>query len=440
MNHYLKKITKLRLLSKRAKADSLDKLTRLFMGYVHGESISDEAMISRLNEHFNHDRKVVHYDQEYKQILDIAKRVYMPAKKLPDHQLQSLTDTIYQKSLNMFHLKDYADRGTQYVQVRAILDSHTTKQCRQMNGRIFAVGTLQKEIPNQPEIVRSNEWWENADYFKQVPTRDMVPMLPPYHYNCRTRIVPYVKPDNPVDALRDKFENYDLSKRDIPGVVNLAMATKWKPGEQEKHFEKHYEHLGSLYQSPGEYQEGAIKVLTSDNKHLGLITNIQEAHLQLLVWQDIPDSKAKKFVVFDLTTGHILSYYKKGIKKITVQFDEQHAIKAMLFKPEEIVMKHVYVPETYSVEEMLAILEDMEVIINYTFIPIAIEHWDSSGLLHTEDPMDYRRDVLQPLAKLGKLTDDQLHKIDQVDKYVIAAKVPEEMQEFQTWLSVNPIK
>jgi hypothetical protein len=103
------------------------------------------------------------------------------------------------------------------------------------------------------------------------------------------------------------------------------------------------------------------------------------------------------------------------------------------------MIRYNYIPEDYTLEEMLAILEEYDVIINYTFLPIAIEHWDSSGLLHTEDPMDYRRDVLQPLAKMGKLSIEQISQIETVDKYIINAKVPEDMLEFQTWLTNNPI-
>ncbi len=60
-------------------------------------------------------------------------------------------------------------------------------------------------------------------------------------------------------------------------------------------------------------------------------------------------------------------------------------------------------------------------------------------MFRTEDPMDIRRDVLKPLPKLGMLTDKDIQKIAEVDKYVIAAKVPEEMHEFQVWLKSNPI-
>lgn len=240
----LKSPVQIHVLSRIAKSDGVAELGKLLRQLEAGK-LNARQFKSGLNKIFPGGLK--RNDSAFAETLRLARIAHRSQKPQNPQQQQTLDDTIYQRALNLTHLADYQERGTQYVQVRAILDDKTTPQCVQMNGRVFAVGELARNVPNQVRVVRDNDYWDNADYFTGVPTAAIAADLPPYHYNCRTRVVPYiyaqeyqnfakVQPDSKIYpyVLRDKIMNYDLDSSHLPALREYALASRWQPGIKSK--------------------------------------------------------------------------------------------------------------------------------------------------------------------------------------------------------------
>ncbi|GAB1468767.1 hypothetical protein MASR2M64_15190 [Candidatus Cloacimonadota bacterium] len=154
----LKNYLRFRSLQKISKALSIDKLNEILQKYLSGEKLEPADLDAQLSEFFGRQQTLKQDSEVYANIHSIVEHTYKPARLLPAHQQEALTETIYQKATNLFHLEDYKARGTKYVQVKAILDSRTTPQCQQMNGRIFALPALRKEVPNQIPLVQNSDY------------------------------------------------------------------------------------------------------------------------------------------------------------------------------------------------------------------------------------------------------------------------------------------
>jgi SPP1 gp7 family putative phage head morphogenesis protein len=109
---------------------------------------------------------------------------------------------------------------TEY-EVVAVMDERTSAICREMNGRIIKVEQavkLREALLNakSPEDVKTIAPWLKLEDIRGKPTKDLsIGMAaPPYHFHCRSTIVPrvtvrresvtIVPEDTPVDYERDK--------------------------------------------------------------------------------------------------------------------------------------------------------------------------------------------------------------------------------------------
>lgn len=327
------------LLTRIAKAIAIDDFLKLL------QESSEEKLQSRLTEIFSRQSLPVK-DPVYAEILQMITRAYSPARTLPPHQQISLAETLYQKSQNLVNLADYKARGTRKVQVRAILDSRTTPQCTQMHGRIFELPALSQAASNQVPLVHNEAYWQNANYFRGIPTSETIPALPPYHYNCRTRIVPYIfdaqydsfdslPPNSPIypQILSDRLANYDLNPAHLPGIHGLASLAKWKPGSRELHFEKHKNEFTPVFITGRQYAEAGASLLTDPDCTTSL--RIEGDQLILYLIKPIPSSKsgASLVAVFDLTKKHFKSFYKKSLKSVNRILALDGDYKTMIFKP-----------------------------------------------------------------------------------------------------------
>lgn len=446
----LKPVLRLRFAQKIAKAVSIDRLNRLLLRYTTGQSRPSEAeMMAELNQFFGHEQKLKYYSPEYSEILRLAQKAYASARTLPDHQQNALAETIYQKSLNLFHLKDYAERSTAYVQVKAIMDYRTTPQCRQMNGRIFALSTLQKEAPNQATLVRSESFWKDAGYFKAVPTSQIIPALPPYHYNCRTRIVPYPRGEKyqefdslpPADphyaqVLRDRLQNYELSPKHLPQILRKADACDFKPKELDRHFAKHQPQLAI---SSAQQYRGAIRELIAAADATKCL-RIEGDELIFYVMRADPESRSKAwfFAVFELISEELLSYYKKKNKDVLKILEAADFTKTYVFEG----LKHV------KKEELAMLQEDIDLAMNELeeLCPIEIYEWSPELIrekkktdlfLYAQDILSYRTDTLQVLIMAEKLSPSQLKRIADIDQYILSHPVPAQFEELKAWLKAQ---
>ncbi len=320
----LRSPVQIHILNQIAKSEGIQALAHLLRQLEEGK-ITGRQFKSGLGKIFPGGMK--RNDPAFAETLRLARIAHRSHKPQNPHQQQTLDDTIYQRALNLTHLADYQERGTQYVQVRAILDDKTTPQCVQMNGRIFAVGELARNVPNQVRVVRDNDYWDNADYFTGVPTAEIAADLPPYHYNCRTRVVPYVyaneyqnfanvHPDSKIYpyVLRDKIMNYDLDSTSLSALREYALNSRWQPGIKAKAGER----------------QAFLHILSDPDATFFL----RQYRYQFQLWAGIQDGENWELALLDLMkhTGH-------GTARITNDSLRQRhdprdpAIKTLTIKP-----------------------------------------------------------------------------------------------------------
>ncbi|MDP3115074.1 MAG: hypothetical protein Q8M98_09935 [Candidatus Cloacimonadaceae bacterium] len=444
----LKQILRFRNLQKIAKAANIDRLNRLLLRLLHGDQLSDQSISAELEKFFGAEHSLNQNSAEYAEILALARRAYAPAKKLPEHQQLSLAETLYQKSLNLFHLREYADRGTGAVQVRAIIDSRTTPQCQQMNGRIFRIPALQKEIPNQHDLVRSEDWWQNAGHFKGVSTGEIIPSLPPYHYNCRTRIVPYLydkeyqgfdrlPQDHPVypTVLKDRLQNYELEPKHLPEIIAKAQSGTWKKGELENHFAKHKNHFSTPFSSANNYAAAAFALLDAPTT----IFCLRDEGNQLILYAMQPAPKSKSgawyFAVFDLQEAVIKSYFKNKAKDIKAILDGNSEYKHFVFAHITKTLKLEELMKQEDIDQALAELEELFTIDMYEDAVRIIKNKDDDDLqVYAPSITSDRCDTLHILIQADMLSPDELKRIKTVDDYILEHPVPHRLETLKAWL------
>ncbi len=452
-----KKIINIRILERIAKADLNDKLGKLIERYKAG-AITEKEMEKELAEIFGKENQIKQYNDVFREIMRQARIAWTPAKEITPIQQEALTETLYQRTQNLLNLSDYKKRGTKYVQVRAVLDSRTTEHCKQMNGRIFAVQELGKSANSQVKLVPEESEWEQNNYFKGVATSEMFPALPPYHYNCRTRIVPYPYGEQYENfdkmqaeealyptILQDKFMNYELENKHYTEIRKLVERSEWEEKGLRSHFLKHNQEFGYKYETEQAYNQGAHHLLTDKKAGQALIYSLKNNNLCFMVWEEDIDSKSGSnyVVIVDLINQKILTYHKKRKKQIEDELSGENTIKAMVLqepvKKKETETKMKTDKEIIPEEELKALIEEGAI----GFYGILIDYIKKEyyvSLFEVYDAIDYRDEVIQQAYERGFLSEEQMREVKRIDDYILQHKVPIELAKFKEWLKEHQMK
>ncbi|HRY83106.1 MAG TPA: phage minor head protein [Candidatus Cloacimonadota bacterium] len=433
-----------------AKSSAVSELNDLFMKWIEGSVLSDDDLKSRLADIFARPEFLKRDDPEYSRILSLARQAYTPARELRPDQRQALAETLYQKSINLFHLKEYKQRGTRKVQIRAIIDARTTPQCVQMHGRVFDLPDLIKGTQNQIPLVHDNAWWQNVSFFRGVPSSQVIPALPPYHYNCRTRIVPYLyadeydsfdslPPQSPIfpSILSDHLANYDLDSSHLPSIQARAGLSSWKIHALTDHFQKHASEFNPAYSSPRNYSAAAYALIQDSAATLCL--RIEDGSLIFYAGKPAPNSGSGSWLVTvcNLTRPNILSYHIKNPKQIQRILAKDINLKSMVFEP---IKKGACMPLTKPrIDQAVAELKEIHPIERYEDAIRIIKTGDPDDLLvYADDLADFRMDTIHILIQANLLSPAQLNRIKTVDDYLSSHSVPSRLQALKDWLiSIN---
>lgn len=153
-----------------------------------------------------------------------------------------------------------------------------------MHGRIFQLDSASGRLDSQESLVHSASFWQANQNFAQAPTPDMEPWLPPYHYNCRTRVVPYLEPSEPYDAALDRYNNLlKLREQDVSALVSKAKDLEFATNAKLfKHVSNHKEELGISTQK--QYMSLVSELLSNPLKQAGLALSKRDNSLNLYVW------------------------------------------------------------------------------------------------------------------------------------------------------------
>ncbi len=226
------------------------------------------------------------------------------------------------------------------VKVVAYIDEATTDICRMMNGRIFELGPASQSLQSQDPLVHSESFWKGNSHFSQTPTSDMTPWLPPYHYNCRTRLVPYIEPSDPFDAELDRYHNLvKLQDRHIEAIVSRLMSYDFASRDKLfTHLAKHKDALGVSTQV--ECMAKVSALLRNPLKQMGLAISARDRTLNLYVWDPrvkvLGGVQKHDFAVFSLDKKCLKTFHPKEIKHIMNNLNSKDHGKVMMLTGQKI--------------------------------------------------------------------------------------------------------
>ena len=128
---------------------------------------------------------------------------------------EGVSDHIISQNQNISTVNQARKYGVKYYKVVAVMDSRTSAICRPMNGRLIPAEHIERQcdnIMNAKDMAskKAAATWAKAPYNGRSDKMDSNFGMPPYHFRCRTEIVP---------AWVDEYENDGVTMRasEAPG-------------------------------------------------------------------------------------------------------------------------------------------------------------------------------------------------------------------------------
>lgn len=120
---------------------------------------------------------------------------------------EGVSDHIISQMQNVSVINEGAKNGVEYYKVVARIDGRTSECCRSMNGRIIPASHLEAQsqaIQNAKNIAQKKAAaiWRNGAFYGKILPRDFG--LPPYHFRCRTEVVPVWIDEEVIDGVAMK--------------------------------------------------------------------------------------------------------------------------------------------------------------------------------------------------------------------------------------------
>lgn len=128
---------------------------------------------------------------------------------------EGVSDHIISQNQNISTVNQARKYGVKYYKVVAVMDNRTSAICRSMNGRLIPAEHIERQcdnIMNAKDMAskKAAAVWAKAPYNGRSDKMDSNFGMPPYHFRCRTEIVP---------AWVDEYENDGVTMRasEAPG-------------------------------------------------------------------------------------------------------------------------------------------------------------------------------------------------------------------------------
>ncbi|MBD3866477.1 hypothetical protein JJB27_10570, partial [Campylobacter fetus subsp. venerealis] len=106
---------------------------------------------------------------------------------------EGVSDHIISQAQNIARVNQSSKYGVKHYKVLARIDSRTSDICRSMNGRIIPASHIEAQSNNIQNAKDINEKkaaaiWRNEPFLGKILPSNFG--LPPYHFRCRTELVP----------------------------------------------------------------------------------------------------------------------------------------------------------------------------------------------------------------------------------------------------------
>jgi len=120
---------------------------------------------------------------------------------------QGVSDHIINQSQNITRIKQAVKYNVKHFKVIARLDDRTSAVCRSMHGRIIPADHLNRQADNMLEATtieqkKQTAVWHNKPIYGKLSANFGVP---PYHFRCRTQVVPVYLDSAVVDGKETNY-------------------------------------------------------------------------------------------------------------------------------------------------------------------------------------------------------------------------------------------
>lgn len=240
---------------------------------------------------------------------------------------EGVADHVISQAQNVSRVSESLKYGVEHFKVMATIDNKTSAICRSMNGRIIPAKHLERQVNNVVSAKSIGEkkaaaLWSSKPMYGKLPSNFG---LPPYHFRCRTEVVPVWLNEEEIDGKIVRFA--DKNKDDIISHID-------KTGVQRK-LKKRNIHIFNKHKYT--QKKDVISALNS-------ITEIAP-HLKNGT-RTVAKSANGYFMVFD--ADEIVTMYKptnnEGISTLNKHFKENAKIdkKEMIkWKKENLLLKYI---------------------------------------------------------------------------------------------------
>ncbi|HRS50778.1 MAG TPA: hypothetical protein P5222_08780 [Candidatus Cloacimonadota bacterium] len=378
----LKKYLILKKITKSTRAERLSRLIRAFLaGKISPKELEKqlETLYNRhgdarttLNQLVTHNSELVTHNSElvtspdplYHQIYQLITATHPLRSGLRDDQIESYANTVSARAATTERLTEYQNRGVQKVKVVAYIDAATTDICRSMHGRIFEIPTHNSSlVTHNSELVTPSSFWTDNHHFSQTPTSQMRPFLPPYHYNCRTRVVPYIEPANPYDAALDRYHNLEpLQEKHLQAILEMARTLKFASQSLlDNHLKKHGHEFGVT--SARQYLNLTKELINSPLTNAAMAISARDGSLNLYLWSprqwQLNGEPVHNFAVFSLDNKCLKTFYPKSLEKIMANLDPEVHFKVVSLT-NNLIRKGIKMVTEYDVKCYEDIIDYLE--------------------------------------------------------------------------------
>ncbi len=155
------------------------------------------------------------------------------------YYFEGVADHIINQSQNISKVNQALKYDVKHFKVVARIDSRTSKTCRSMHGKIIEASHLSNQVDNVLAAKNISEkkeaaaWKSDAVYIKLPKNFG----LPPYHFRCRTEVVPVWLSEEEIDGKKVKYAN--KSKDDIITHIDKTGVQRKLKKRNTHIFDKH---------------------------------------------------------------------------------------------------------------------------------------------------------------------------------------------------------
>ncbi|WP_180384035.1 hypothetical protein [Campylobacter devanensis] len=151
---------------------------------------------------------------------------------------EGVSDHIISQMQNVSVVNEGAKNGVKHYKVVARIDSRTSECCRSMNGRIIPASHIEaqsKAIQNAKSIAekKAAAVWRNGAFYGKILPKDFG--LPPYHFRCRTEVVPVWIDEEEVDGIVMKNTSPLNKDEVIKHIDKTGVERVWKKSNMHIH-------------------------------------------------------------------------------------------------------------------------------------------------------------------------------------------------------------